>query len=130
MTDQMQVHNQDDTPPVPILWSEAPASWNVMYETPDGWVCQLTLRDDAGSSLLTKSFKALKFLADQGCIPHVRNGGGYAIAPTSIQKIEEDVPEDYCPIHKLTMHQHTKGNQTWYSHQLDDGSWCKGKRGK
>jgi len=36
-----------------------------------------------------------------------------------------------CPIHKVEMQRHTKGNSHWWSHkvQLEDGTehWCRGK---
>lgn len=35
--------------------------------------------------------------------------------------------EGWCPIHNLQMRKHTKGNTSWYSHQLPDGTWCRGK---
>jgi hypothetical protein len=32
-----------------------------------------------------------------------------------------------CPIHKVEMLKHTKGKSVWYSHKLEDGSWCRGE---
>ena len=32
-----------------------------------------------------------------------------------------------CAIHNVPMKQHSKGNQSWYSHQTPDGEWCRGK---
>lgn len=37
------------------------------------------------------------------------------------------VPEDWCPRHRVTMDHHRKTNGAWYSHRLDDGTYCKGK---
>ena len=34
-------------------WStEAPASWNTKYTSPEGFICQITLRADSGKELL------------------------------------------------------------------------------
>ena len=35
--------------------------------------------------------------------------------------------EKECPIHKVMMSRKTKGKGSWYSHQLDDGTWCRGE---
>lgn len=46
-----------------------------------------------------------------------------------------DVPEETdqrghiyktCPIHGTQMPKRSKNGQTWFSHQLPDGTWCKG----
>jgi len=34
-----------------------------------------------------------------------------------------------CSIHGVEMGRHEKGGDTWYSHRLADGSWCKGGAG-
>ena len=46
--------------------TEAPASWNTKYVTPDGFVCQLTLRGETGKDLLEKANAALTWLKDNG----------------------------------------------------------------
>ena len=38
-----------------VLFTESPASWNTRYLTPDGFICQLTLREDNGVRLLEKT---------------------------------------------------------------------------
>lgn len=42
-------------------FTEAPASWNTRYVTPEGYVCQITLRGDSGKDLLEKADIALNF---------------------------------------------------------------------
>jgi len=32
-----------------------------------------------------------------------------------------------CPIHGVEMTRHEKEGGVWYSHKLEDGSWCRGK---
>jgi hypothetical protein len=34
-----------------------------------------------------------------------------------------------CSIHKVPMERRTKNGDVWYSHRLEDGSWCKGEPG-
>lgn len=101
-------------------FSEAPASWNVRY-TMNGYVCQFTLRGDTGSELLPKAEAALAWLAEHGAIPEKLNGNGGAPAPAP--KAEGS----FCQIHNCEMKQHTKDGKSWWSHKLDDGSYCKGK---
>ena len=33
----------------------------------------------------------------------------------------------WCAVHQCKMKQYTKGESRWYSHRLDDGTWCKGE---
>ncbi len=48
-----------------------------------------------------------------------------ALATDSPGRVE--MPEGWCPIHNLQMPKHTHGGQSWYSHKLPDGNWCKGR---
>lgn len=51
------------------------------------------------------------------------------------QKEEETAAEEakpaaaapICPIHNTPMQLRRSGDDTWYSHQMPDGTWCKGK---
>lgn len=38
-----------------------------------------------------------------------------------------DLAAPVCKIHGEPMTLHTKGSSKWYSHKLEDGSWCRGK---
>jgi len=38
-----------------------------------------------------------------------------------------DAETKLCPIHNVPMPCHTKGTSKWFSHQLEDGTWCRGK---
>jgi len=110
-------------------FTEAPASWNTTYITPDGWVCTLTLRNGNGIELLNRATTAMNHLQASGCKPHSKYGNG----STSSNGNGNSHPalahpeESFCIIHNCSMTQKTRGNQYWYSHALDDGSWCKGK---
>jgi len=38
----------------------------------------------------------------------------------------EQRDDHICPIHGVPMKKHTQNGDTWYSHKLDDGTWCRG----
>lgn len=50
-------------------FTEAPASWNVRYITPDGFSCQLILRGETGADLLPTTQVAIKWLFEHECYP-------------------------------------------------------------
>ena len=41
--------------------------------------------------------------------------------------VSEPPPEEWCPRHQTPMQLNRKEGRTWYSHRVEDGSWCKGK---
>ena len=97
-------------------FTEAPASWNTSYITPDGYVCRITLRGENGKDLLEKAAVALSFLKQHSYLPEqktARNG----IAVETRQ----------CPIHNCSMRKFEKDGKVWFSHKTDDGAWCNGK---
>ena len=111
------------TDPKPeVLFTESPASWNTRYVTPQGFVCQITIRGENGKDLLEKADIALNYLTQQGYSPdnyHHRNG-----------KNNGNGTGKQCPIHHCQMKRFEKDGKSWYSHKTDDG-WCygKGKKG-
>lgn len=94
---------------------EAPASWNVSYVTPEGFVCRITLRGENGKDLLEKSGAALTFLIQHGCTPEHKFPRNHAGETRQ------------CPIHKCAMRRYEKDGKSWFSHKADDGKWCCGK---
>ena len=96
-------------------FSEAGASWNTKYSTPNGFVCQLTLRSETGLDLLSKADAALSFLLERGYSPCDNNHHG-----------SKDTR--WCTIHQCEMRRREKDGQSWYSHSLEDGGWCRGKQ--
>ncbi len=125
--------------------TEAPASWNTKYVTPDGFVCQLTLRGETGKDLLEKANAALAWLRDGGYKPfentpyrpryngskpaanaqgnnngHSNNGNGDNGNGTA----------NVCPIHNVEMKRWERDGKVWFSHKSQDGSWCTGKTSK
>ena len=97
---------------------EAPASWSTRYQTPAGFVCQITLRGENGKDLLEKAGVALTYLADHQYLPNTsfrKNGSGEG---------------KLCPIHQCDMKHREKDGKTWFSHKAEDGSWCYGKQPK
>ena len=107
------------------IFTEAPASWNVRYINPSGYVCQLTLRADQGSELLTRAEKALVHLTDNGCQPV--NGNGYK-PPAAPRSRNDQDSAVRCSIHEVSMNRREKNGKVWYSHKAPDGSWCNGKK--
>jgi len=123
-------------------FSEAPASWNVRYITPDGFSCQLTLRGESGADLLPKTEVTVKWLLEHGCRP--ANGclhgngndegqqanGKAGNEPQPASTLADGSPDPgWCPIHRCAMKRREKDGQVWYSHKAPDGQWCKGKGG-
>jgi hypothetical protein len=96
-----------------IRFTESPASWNVRYVDPRGFVCQLTLRSDSGKELLEKVSNALSHLLEQGCQPY--------------QYSRDGQNTKWCSTHNVSMRQYSKNGKTWYSHKLPSGEWCYGK---
>ena len=41
--------------------------------------------------------------------------------------LPQDDADPWCDLHQVALKQHSKDGQTWYSHQTDDGAWCRGK---
>jgi hypothetical protein len=97
-------------------FTEAPASWNTRYLTPEGFVCQITLRGENGKDLLDKAGIALSFLLEHGYLPDQK--------PNHNGKHEGR----QCPIHGCEMKRYEKDGHTWFSHKLQDGSWCRGRK--
>ena len=105
---------------------EAPASWNTKYLTPQGFECQLTLRDVSGIELLKKANAALLALANSGCVPVFYNSARGDNHKPSEEPEQPDMK--VCEIHNAEMKKHEKDGEVWYSHKLADGKYCKGKK--
>ncbi|MFC2064277.1 hypothetical protein ACFLXB_04175 [Chloroflexota bacterium] len=104
-----------------VLFTESPASWNTRYITPEGYICQITLRGENGKDLLEKVGLALAYLAEHNYLPDTGyrkygNGGNNGNGQGKI-----------CPIHGVEMKKREKDGKTWYSHKTQEGSWCYGK---
>jgi len=56
--------------------------------------------------------------------PFVRADPAYSPTPPEEEPIEDP---SWCPIHETGMVLHEKGSQKWYSHKLENGTWCNGK---
>ncbi len=142
----------DNTVSKSLNYLEAPASWNTKYLSPEGFVCQITLRADTGRELLEKAQAAMAHLLEAGCAPcesiAIRpkfngNGNGNGSQPTSapvpetqpaqLQPHSTSTPANngadshVCSIHGAEMRRWEKDGRIWYSHKKEDGSWCNGK---
>lgn len=121
---------------------EAAASWNTKYVTPDGFVCQLTLRGETGKDLLDKANAALAWLKDNGYLPCENNGfrprnNGYkpsnnaqannnSNGGNNANNASNNDATNICPIHQCEMKRWEKDGRIWFSHKVD-GGWCTGK---
>jgi len=125
--------------------TEAPASWNTRYTTPEGFVCQITLRAESGMDLLVKAQAAIAHLLEVGCTPCDNltfrprsNGNGNDGKPKndngsngngnhSETNAEGTSSNKLCPIHNVEMKRWEKNGKVWFSHKLESGSCCTGK---
>lgn len=98
---------------------EAPASWNTRYTTPEGFLCQITIRGENGKDLLEKADIAISYLMQHGFAPEQNNR-----QPRHESKSQEG---KWCPIHQCELKRFEKDGRSWYSHKTDDG-WCRGKQ--
>jgi hypothetical protein len=126
------------TPKSDALFSEAPASWNTKYLTPEGFECQITLRAESGSELLEKAANAIAYLLKSGCLPYTyrpvqrpapepKSAGESNPNSNGTSSRNSDTPNPaWCPIHQCEMKRWDKNGKVWYSHKID-GMWCTGK---
>ena len=130
--------------PKNISWvTESPASWNTRYVTPDGFVCQLTLRGETGKDLLEMANAVLVWLRDncykpdENFAPRNRSNGPTTKeeAPTKTNGngngngSNNGHPANWCPIHQGEMKRWEKDGKAWFSHKSDHG-WCTVKSNK
>ena len=94
-------HNSDS------LCTEAPASWNTRYISPEGFECQLTLRGETGQELLEKASGAIARLQKMGCKPYRYSKGTYQQQNSQSQKTDgsngNGNDQSWCPIHNCSM---------------------------
>ena len=109
------------TKPEPVF-TEAPASWNTRYITPDGFTCQITIRGENGKDLLDKAGIALSYLLEHGYKPEDTHHQRRATANSSVSSGKR------CALHECELKRFEKDGRVWFSHKADDGSWCRGKQ--
>jgi hypothetical protein len=116
---QGEAEPQEQPQPVPQipqsnLWSvtEAPASCCLKF-TLNGVEILYTMRDVNDNLLYGRIKRILPIIQEK--MSTANNGE------------QTQANQDLCPIHHAPMKRYTKGNQSWLSHQMADGSWCQGK---
>jgi len=119
-----------------VVTTESPASWNTRYQTPEGFICQITLRGENGKDLLEKANIALKWLLENGFLPcdfvpyRPKNNNQNPNTPLTSEANPPETPTNgnahICPIHDVEMRKWEKNGKVWFSHKVD-GGWCTGK---
>ena len=125
--------------------TEAPASWNTRYTSPEGFICQITIRADSGKELLVKAQGAINHLLDIGCTPcdnltfRPRSNGNGSDGKSKSDNgsngngnhaetnAEGTSSTKVCPVHNVEMKRWEKNGKVWFSHKQEGGSWCTGK---
>ena len=103
------------------VFTEAPASWNTRYITPDGFTCQITIRGESGKDLLEKAGIALSYLIQQGYKPEENSR-------QPRHNHNQNQSGEWCPIHECELKRFEKDGKVWFSHKAADGTWCRGKQ--
>ena len=107
-------------------FDEAPCSWNTRYISPEGFSCQITLRGETGSDVLTRAQAAISWLLEKGCQPN--SNGTYETKEFKHQDKDTNQNQNpgWCPIHQTEMKRWEKNGRVWFSHKVN-GEWCSGK---
>jgi hypothetical protein len=123
----------NDLPNSDVLFTEAPASWNTRYVSPEGFECQLTLRGEKGQDLLEKANGAITHLLNAGCKPYTYNRSNSRSQSSNSSSgnggangSNGNHDPSWCPIHECSMQRWEKGGRSWFSHRVN-GQWCSGK---
>jgi hypothetical protein len=105
--------------------------------TKEGYSIGFTLRDYDTNPLVMRLRKLLDWLPGEGCTPPVMPALPEPVvvnvATGPAPKDEEggggggEPEEQECEHHHLPMSKHEKDGQTWWSHKLPNGKYCKGK---
>ena len=104
-------------------FTEAPASITIGF-SPHGVDIRFTMRAPKMTALLAGLDKLLETLEAQGWPP----AKALIIAGLESQPAPAGQPETKtCTLHNAIMTRKEKNGQSWCSHKLADGSWCKGK---
>lgn len=107
---------------------EAPASCCLKWQI-GGLEMMYTMRDVDDEKLFARVGRILPRieakLDAQRQERQARQGAKASQQPPAREEQEDDL---YCEAHDAPMKRHTKGKQSWVSHQLPDGTWCRGSK--
>jgi len=105
---------------IDVQHTEAKALGWAKFTDPHGAVWSITLREgctgEMAAELVANCEGMTKFMLQRGWTV----AGG--VVPG-----ESGAGVTLCPLHGVAMTRHGKNGDTWYSHKLPDGSWCRGK---
>ena len=114
-------------------YSEATATWATRYVDPSGFECILSIQAETGAEALKKAESAIAHLTEAQCIPLRKESrktdnkdNGNNTGKTVLVKSDGKNPT--CPIHNSEMLKFSKNNRSWFSHKLEGGGWCNGKK--
>ena len=95
------------------------ATWKTYFRQ-GNFACELAVESDNAASLMAEFPMLLETLAQAGAEPSVRQ----AAAPTA--KPAGPTGDGWCKKHNCQMKLFSKGDHSWYSHQTEEGAWCRG----
>ena len=105
-----------------------------------GFEWLLTVRDGIDVEQARSVWKVAQSITC-GLLEHGASPAYYRSQPPGVPTLEElgapapqpqptgnggDPAEKMCSIHQVMMPRRTKNGHSWYSHQLQDGTWCRG----
>ncbi len=116
---------------------EAPASVNFKAFTAKGYDMMFTLRDTDELVLLERLTKFFSVIEENYHISPTRKGMDkmYVAQQEAVSQATPLPPvagsaghaENWCAIHGVEMTKWDKEGRSWFSHKVDDDTWCKGK---
>lgn len=81
-----------------------------------GWTKRMGENSLAPQIISIKGF--VKMLKEHGFMPSWNQQTNEQVTKTN--------GNDWCSIHQEKMKQYTKGTDSWYSHKVDEDTWCNG----
>jgi hypothetical protein len=111
------------------LWlcNQAPSSITLKWHI-GGLTFIYTMRDSSDDALFQRIKQVVPKIEARLDAQRQVHNEHKARAQTSdqVQTQSQDDADHWCDLHQVPLKQHSKDGQTWYSHQTDDGTWCRG----
>lgn len=104
-----------------VQHSEAKVVAWAKFVDPHGATWSLTLREGATGPM------AAELVANCEGLSAYLLRKGWTVEGAQVPSTGNSSEAHVCPIHNVEMKEHGKNGDTWYSHKLPDGGWCRGK---